>query len=103
MASLVHIVLILLCMLLGYSASVRQRCLERSCPLGKFCPVSTNCTADTSMCVVECPTERNIMVQGNWTTGNCETGEMMHFIVSVYRYVVSSLYNRPAELIQLGC
>ena len=81
MVSSVYLILLSGCMLLGgYSVSVRQRgCLERSCPLGKFCPVSTNCATNTSMCVVECPTESNIMVRGNWTSGNCETGKLMHF------------------------
>ena len=63
-------------MLLVYGASVPEQCPPKSCPLGMFCPIDTNCAANTSRCVVECPTESDPMIQGNWTSGNCERGTL---------------------------
>ena len=65
---------------MAYGISVRQLCPVRSCPVGMFCPIDTNCAANTSRCVIECPTESDIMVQGNWSSGNCERSKCMHCI-----------------------
>ena len=80
MASLAHLFLLLECVLLAKSVSVRECCPPRNCPLGKFCRIGENCTADTSSCVVVCPTDSNHMVRGNWTSGNCEIGEFSYII-----------------------
>ena len=45
---------------------------QRSCFPGRFCPIDTNCTGNTTSCVVVCPTESDHMQQGNHLTGNCE-------------------------------
>lgn len=47
---------------------------KRSCPLDKFCPINhdAGCVSNTSLCVIECPTDSDHMQQGNWTSGNCE-------------------------------
>ena len=49
---------------------------QKSCPLGEFCPINANCTINTTFCVVQCPTERDPMQQGNHTTGNCERSKL---------------------------
>ena len=46
----------------------------KSCPIGMFCPIDANCTNNTTLCVVTCPTESDIMQQGNHVTRNCERG-----------------------------
>ena len=46
----------------------------KSCPIGMFCPIGANCTNNATLCVVMCPTESDIMQQGNYVTGNCERG-----------------------------
>ena len=45
---------------------------RRSCPPGRFCPINTNCTNNTTSCVIVCPTESDYEQQGNHLTGNCE-------------------------------
>ena len=62
---LLYIVWILLLYLEGFSA-------QRSCPPGRFCPIDTNCTNNTTSCVIVCPIERDHLQQGNHLTGNCE-------------------------------
>ena len=49
--------------------------LAPSCPIGTFCPIDANCLDNTSLCVTVCPTENDIMQQGNHSTGNCERGQ----------------------------
>ena len=53
-------------------------CVQRSCPLGQFCSLGTNCTNNASGCVAACPTDTNRMVQGNWETGNCERSKQLN-------------------------
>ena len=47
-------------------------CMQKSCPLGTFCPIEANCNSNTSLCVVECSPRTT---QGNWSSGNCEHGK----------------------------
>ena len=49
---------------------------DRSCPLGRFCRLNANCTANTTFCVVQCPTESDLIQQGNHSTGNCESSKL---------------------------
>ena len=60
-----YVVWILLLNLEGFAA-------QRSCPPGRFCPIDANCTNNTTLCVIVCPTERDHLQQGNHFTGNCE-------------------------------
>ena len=59
-----------------------------------FCPIDAkaNCT-NATLCVVMCPTEKDLMQQGNHRTGKCEKGnygcscllELVHmYIVATY-------------------
>ena len=57
---------------------------QRSCPLGRFCQINANCTSNATSCVVQCPTERHPMQQGNYTTGNCERSKLKIYIDYVY-------------------
>lgn len=82
MVLLFRLLLLIECILFAYSVSVRQYCSPRSCPLGKFCPIDTDCTANLTKCVVECPTDSNHTAQGNWTSGNCERGESEYSVSS---------------------
>ena len=59
---------------------------RKSCPLGMFCPISANCTDNTSLCVVMCPTEEALFQQGNHLTGDCEKGSYVYIaIVANYK------------------
>ena len=49
---------------------------QRSCSPGTFCPIGANCTSNTSLCTVMCPTETDRMQQGNHLTGNCERSKL---------------------------
>ena len=53
---------------------------NRSCPLGRFCRLNSNCTGNITSCVIQCPTERDSMQLGNHTTGNCERGKYQYGI-----------------------
>ena len=48
----------------------------RSCSPGTFCPIDANCTSNTNLCTVVCPTETDHMQQGNHLTGNCERSKL---------------------------
>ena len=61
--------LVLILSLISLSCAV---CMQKSCPLGMFCPVNTNCSSGTSLCVAECNLKNS---QGNWSSGNCELGK----------------------------
>ena len=72
------------------SSSYGDRFARRSgCPLGRFCPINADCTSNATSCVVQCPTERHLMQQGNHTTGNCERSTCMPNSLLV---VISLLY-----------
>ena len=68
-----------ICVLL-YVVSLLSLSLEalaqRSCSLGMFCPIGANCTSNTNLCVIHCPTETDHMQQGNHLTGNCERSKL---------------------------
>ena len=61
--------LLLLLSLLSLSYSL---CVQKSCPLGMFCPIEANCNNNTNLCVAECDLRTT---QGNWSSGNCENGK----------------------------
>ena len=66
--SFVRVLLYVVWILLLYlEAAAAQSCFP-----GRFCPIDTNCTGNTTSCVVVCPTESDNMQQGNHLTGNCE-------------------------------
>ena len=72
-----------MCVLL-YVVSLLSLSLEalaqRSCSPGMFCPIGANCTSNTNLCVIRCPTMTAIvtdrMQQGNHLTGNCERSKL---------------------------
>lgn len=66
------LVLILAVVSLSIASDV---CVQKSCPLGTFCPIETDCSSNTSMCVAECSLKTT---QGNWSSGNCEHGKKNH-------------------------
>ena len=69
----------------------------RSCPPGRFCRLNANCTANTTSCVVQCPTESDLMQQGNHSTGNCERSKLrLHRDHVVW-------YNYASRLVEVLC
>ena len=68
MCGLLYVVL-LLSLSLGVFA-------QRSCSPGTFCPIDANCTSNTNLCTVMCPTKTDHIQQGNHLTGNCERSKL---------------------------
>lgn len=62
-----YIKCLLLLLLVPLACSV---CVQKSCPIGSFCPNGANCD-DTNLCVEQCNAKNQ---QGNWSSGNCEAG-----------------------------
>ncbi|XP_065909246.1 uncharacterized protein [Dysidea avara] len=69
--SLLSSMLVLVLFLGDTTSQPQDQVQRRSCPLGKFCRVGFNCN-NVSGCVEICPSDTERMIQGNWSTGNCE-------------------------------
>ena len=63
-----YIKYLLLPLLVSLAHSV---CIQKSCPIGRFCPNEANCDGNVDLCAELCNTKNQ---QGNWSSGNCEQG-----------------------------
>ena len=72
---LLSTVLILVVLLVDNTMS-EQGHTQQGCPLGQFCRLGANCSDYVSECVESCPSDTERMIQGNWSTGNCERSKL---------------------------
>jgi len=82
----------LVVLLLCRTTSLAQGQVQWSCPLGKFCRIAANCSADVNRCVERCPTDTERMIQGNWSSGNCERSECSNNIEKVFYQTHATSY-----------
>jgi len=85
-----YIKYLLLSLLVSLACSV---CVQKSCPIGKFCSNKDNCDGNTDLCVELCATKNQ---QGNWSSGNCEQGMqtlMFYMILNFPNYLELHIHD----------
>ena len=94
--SLLSSMLVLVLFLGDTTSQPQDQVQRRSCPLGKFCRVGFNCN-NVSGCVEICPSDTERMIQGNWSTGNCERSKGGDTWFSINTSVLSCSYILSAS------